>query len=30
MSRLSRARLTLYDMMAEPRRKQFRPLGRKQ
>jgi len=30
MSRLSRARLTLYDMMAEPRRQLFKPLGRRQ
>ncbi len=30
MSRLSRARLTLYDMIAEPRRQLFKPLGRKQ
>jgi RNA polymerase sigma-70 factor (ECF subfamily) len=29
MSRLSRARLTLYDMLAEPRRPVFKPVGRK-
>src|SRR5262249_48384030 len=30
MSRLARARLTLYEMMAEPRRRTVTPIGRKQ